>query len=593
MTAQATQRWVEMRDADVGDAIVAAMGHAGVDLLFFHSGAEIAFYQEAVAKAHALGSPAPRLITMTHEHAGLNAALGYAAVSGKPVATAAHVDAGTLNYGGAIHSALHSGLPVMISAGAAPASYTGSLRGSREGGGHIWKQQCYDQNGIVRPYVKWDHRLEYQDNAGLIVSRGLQIALTEPRGPVYLSIPRELALMDAREQSFPSAAQLGIARPAAPDLDAIAKIAARLLAARNPFLVVSESGRDPATVPALVELCELLALPVVNSAQRQYLCFPKDHPLWVGRADLSEADVVLTLEAAIPWVPGPAAPPPDAWIATIDLDPAKLRTPTFEFTADLRVTSAPLTAIGALLDAVRSARSAADRSRIVERASRWAAQGRARRAAVEREVRARAMRTPIDPLWLSYQVGTFAGSETIVLDETLPGNDLDRYLLCSRPGSLFVNPASSGGWSTGAAFGAKLAAPGRDVLAATGDGFYMFSTANAALWAAAHYKAPFTSVIYQNRSYSTGTTQIARTYPDSYAAKAGYEGGVFDPPIDFAKEAEACGAHGENVRDPGEILPALQRARNANHSGIPAVVAVWLARLDEPAPHPETGKVLI
>jgi hypothetical protein len=42
---------------------------------------------------------------MIHEHASLNAALGYAAVSGKPVATTAHADAGTFNYGGALHTA--------------------------------------------------------------------------------------------------------------------------------------------------------------------------------------------------------------------------------------------------------------------------------------------------------------------------------------------------------------------------------------------------------------------------------------------------------------------------------------------------------
>jgi acetolactate synthase-1/2/3 large subunit len=69
-------------------------------------------------------------------------------------------------------------------------------------------------------------------------------------------------------------------------------------------------------------------------------------------------------------------------------------------------------------------------------------------------------------------------------------------------------------------------------------------------------------------------------YPkDSYAVKAGLEGGYFDPPIDFAKEAEACGAHGENVRDPAEVGPALRRARAAIRSGKPAVVSVWLARL--------------
>ena len=78
---------IEIDARDVGDAIVAAMAEGGIDHLFFSSGTELGFYQEAIAKARALGRPAPRLITMTHEYVGLNAALGYAAVSGKPAVT--------------------------------------------------------------------------------------------------------------------------------------------------------------------------------------------------------------------------------------------------------------------------------------------------------------------------------------------------------------------------------------------------------------------------------------------------------------------------------------------------------------------------
>ena len=56
-------------------------------------------------------------------------------------------------------------------------------------------QQSFDQNGIVRNYVKWDHRLEYQDNPGMMASRALQVAQSDPRGPVYMSVPREIALL--------------------------------------------------------------------------------------------------------------------------------------------------------------------------------------------------------------------------------------------------------------------------------------------------------------------------------------------------------------------------------------------------------------
>ena len=72
--------WTEVPADERGDAIVAAMGLGGVDYMFFNSGSEIMFMQEAIAKANALGRPAPKLVMMTHEYPTLNAALGYAAV---------------------------------------------------------------------------------------------------------------------------------------------------------------------------------------------------------------------------------------------------------------------------------------------------------------------------------------------------------------------------------------------------------------------------------------------------------------------------------------------------------------------------------
>jgi acetolactate synthase-1/2/3 large subunit len=582
MLEKTAHHWTEVpAGADVGEAVVTALAAGGVDHLFFTSGAEIVWYQEAIAKAHALGRPAPRLITMTHEHASLNAALGYAAASGKPAATAVHVDTGTYHYGGAIHTAAHAGLPVMIMAGGPPVSYPGTMKGSRDRGGHLWMQQSFDQNGIVRNYVKWDHRLEYQDNPGLMASRALQVAQSDPRGPVYMSVPREIALLPVRETSFPSASQLGIPRSAAADPEGIREIAQRLLAAEHPYVVVSSSGRDPKTVPALVTLCELLALPVATSAFRSYLCFPMNHPLNLGLVSLADADVVVALDANVPWVPGASAPPPSAYVAVIDADPIRARIPTFEFTADLRLTSGPLGAIEALTAVVRETITAADRARIDARRARYVAAHATRSAEIESNAQSRSTKTPIDPLWLSHEIGAFAGTDAIVLDETLPHNQVERYLQCSEPGSYIANPASSGGYTPGAALGVKLARPDKHVIAVTGDGFYMFSTANAALLAGKSYGAPFTIVIYQNGAYSTGTLQVSTMYPESYAKKVAYDGGTFGA-IDFAKEAEACGAYGETVTNPAEITPALHRARRANELGLPAVISVVVEPLFTP-----------
>ncbi len=567
-------REVEIEVRDVGEAIVAALAHGGVDHLFFTSGTELAFYQEAIAKARALGRPALRLITMTHEYVALNAALGYAAVAGKPAVTSAHVDVGTQHHGGALHTAWRSGLPVLMTAGA-PATSAPGMRGGRDSP-HFWTQQTFDQNGIVRQFTKWDHRLEAQDNPGLIVSRALQVAQTEPCGPVYLSLPREVVYAPLGKTRFPSAAQLGIPRPAAPDPGAIEEIAERLARAREP-VIVAGCGRNPADVPALTELAELMGLPVVQCAWHAYQSFPMNHPLYAGKRSVAAADVVIAIEADVPWLPGPNGPSPDAFVAAIGVDPVKHRIPTYEFTADVRLTSDALSAIRALTAALRRRVSPGDAA-IAARARRAAEAATARIAKVEQEARALADQPMIDPRFVSYQIAQLLDDNSLVIDDTTQDR-LFPYLRVARPGSYFHNPGSTGGWAPGAALGAKLAAPERDVIAVTGDGFYLYATPTAALWAAVRHGAPFLTVVYQNRSYTTGTVAVANAYPDGYAAKADFDGGYLEPAMDFAKEAESAGAHGETVRDPREVGPALRRALAHTRAGRPAVVAMWLPRL--------------
>jgi acetolactate synthase-1/2/3 large subunit len=567
--------WITAPADEAGDAIIAALAHGGVDHLFFTSGSEIMFFQEAIAKARAHGRKAPRLITMTHEYAGLNAALGYAAVTGRPVATAAHVDVGTQHYGCAIHTAWWAGLPILIMAGAPPVSYPGAMRGGRDGA-HFWIQQTLDQNAIMRPYTKWDHRLEHQDNPGLIVSRALQVAQSEPQGPVYLSLPREIAVAASDGAMFPTVDQLGIPRPPGPDSAGLDELARRLAAARNPYILISRSGRNPATVPALVALCELLSIPVVDAGNRTYQCFPFDHPLYQGTISVADADVAIVIDADVPWL-GEAAPGPDAFAAAIGLDPAMVKIPTFEFCANLRLIADPLKAIVALHAAVQ--RIGVSPEIVTERRRRWENASRTRRQKLETETLALAKKSPIDPAWLAFQICEASDENCLMIDDTLSHNPLSRFLKASRPGSYFRNPGSGGGWGPGAALGAKLAAPERDVIAVTGDGFYMYSAANSALWAARQYNAPFMTVVFQNRSYSTGTRATANFYPKGYAVQSGLEGGYFDPPVDFAKEAEAAGAYGENVRSPDEVGPALKRGLAKTREGIPAVISVWLPRL--------------
>jgi acetolactate synthase I/II/III large subunit len=596
LAARREQGWAHFAGDEVADVLVTALAVGGVEHLFFTSGSDILFFQEAVAKAQATGRPTPDIVTTMHETIAMNAALGNTMVTGRPAATAVHVDVGTLNYGCALHTAFAGSYPVFMISGSPAKAYPGTHKGGRD---HpiYWIQERYDQRELARSYAKWLYRLELHDNPGLVVSRGLQLALSAPQAPVFLTVPREVAMSSVDGSSFPTVEQLGIVRPSGPDPDAIDELAGWLLAAVRPVIITGRGGRDPESVAELVRVAEIVGASVTDNGFRDRLNFPSTHPLLETGAAPSEADVVLVVDRKVPWVPAGERPdegalPDDrsdlgladparapragcriAWIAE---DPAIAELPLLELAGDLRIASAPRLALRALGDALEDRVDAPGRERAADRLRTARVRKKELRARYERDARAAANRKPIDPRWLSYQLGRIVDKEAIVLDEALSNAPfVRRYVDTDRPGSFFAQGGSGGGWGSGAAIGAKLAEPERDVILASGDGFYAFGLPTIALWTAVRYGLPYLAVVYVNARYTTGTSQVVDFYgDDGYAAAAGFPGGRFDPPPDFAAEARATGAHGESVDDPQDIEGALSRALAATRDGQPAVVAV-------------------
>jgi len=578
------KRWNEYAAEEWSDAVVTAMKLGGIDHLFFVSGSEIGFYQEATIKARELGRPSPRLVTMMHEQTALNAALGVAMVTGQPAATAVHVDVGTFNYGGGLHTAWRGGYPVLMTAGTGPRAYPGTVQGGRNN--YIqWYQEPRDQGEIVRQYTKLDHRMESQDNPGLMISRLLQVSMSEPKGPVYLALPREAAMTPIPEGRirFPTRDQLGVARPTWPDPDDAKTVARWLIEADNPCIYTANSGRNADSVDELVRLAELLALPVNQDRLLRGLTFPMTHPLFGTGPAPKDADALLIMESPVPWLPPHDAPSPDARIAWVDVDPVQSRFKTMEWQADLWLPCETKSAARAIYEAATGMLSQSDMSRIAERRERLERRKQELEAAAEEAAQRARQRNPLHPRWAAYQIGQILEPDTILIDDALSnGAFVHAHARRTQPGTFFKSGGSSGGWGAGAAFGAKLAKPDRDVVLAVGDGFFMFDNPIAALWASAQHKAPFLTVVFVNRSYSTGTRAMRDTYPEGIMAEKGiYDGGVFDPPPDYAKMAETVNGYGETVSDPEEVGAALRRGLDAVRNGSPAVIGVWLPTIPE------------
>ena len=576
-------KWRDYGADEWSDAVVAAMKLGGVEHLFFVSGSEIGFYQESVAKAQERGWSAPQLITVPHEGVALNAALGETMISGQPAATAAHVDVGTLNYGAGLHTAWRGAYPVLITAGTGPRAYSGSMAGARNRPVQ-WVQEPRDQGEILRQYTKLDHRLEHQDNPGLIVSRLLQVAMSEPKGPVYLSIPRESAMISLPGKTrFPTRDELGVARPVWPDPADARRVAEWLIKANNPCVYTAKSGRNPESVAELVRLAELLALPVMDTDRVDRLNFPTTHPFYGTGPEPRDADVLLILENPVPFMPPQEGPGIDSKIVWVDVDPVQSRYKTMEYHADLWLAVPAVTALRAIQDAAEGLLTHSDLRRITDRRTRLEERKREMIAESEKLAQQAGKRRPMHPRWVAYELGKILEPDAIVLDEALSNSGhVQTYHRRAEPNTYFGSGGSAGGWGSGAAFGAKLARPQSDVVLATGDGFFMFGTPLPALWSTAHYKAPFLTVVFTNRSYSTGTSGVKRTYPNGVIARTGnYEGGLFDPPPDFGKLAESVNGYGETVREPEALAEALRRGLDAVRKGSPAIISAYLPTVVE------------
>jgi hypothetical protein len=167
-------------------------------------------------------------------------------------------------------------------------------------------QEARDLGGIVRQYTKMEHRLEHQDNPGLTISRMLQVAMSEPQGPVFLCMPRETAMLPLPGVArFPTRDRMGLARPTWPDPDDARTIAQWLVAAQNPVLFTARIGQDPAAIPEFVRLAELLAIPVMESSPlATRMNFPATHPLYGCGPSARDADVVLVADDLTPFTPG-------------------------------------------------------------------------------------------------------------------------------------------------------------------------------------------------------------------------------------------------------------------------------------------------
>ena len=534
----------------VAESLLLRLGNAGVPYLFANAGTDAAPLIEAYAHFEAEGiGPVPQPVTVAHEMAAVSMAHGHAMATGRPSAVFLHVSVGTANAASGIINASRQRIPMLVLAGRTPVLADGSP-GSRDMYIH-WAQESFDQASMVREYTRWDYELRYPRQVNEVVDRALAVATTDPAGPVYLSLPRELLAAPAAPAVDSRPSRSGsVSTTAAPS--AIARVADLLAGSGNPLIITNSLGRDSGAVAALVEFAEAAGAGVVE-VFRERMSFPSSHPHHLGfdpAPVIEDADLLIVVEADVPWFPQDE-PAPEVPVVHIGLDPIRR-----DYPMHTALGGHPTRTLEALTAAVKGRIAG---SSLQARLGRLAALHEESRAGARHRAEAASPARPIDPAFLSRLIGDALGPDGIVVNEYDAHSD---QLRLDRPGSYYGPSAVSGlGWGFGAALGAKLAEPDRTVVCTLGDGAYIFSNPLACHLAAEQLGLALLVVVFNNSSWKAVRTAVRRIAPDGWAETSGnYPLSDLSPSPAFAGVASACGAYAEEVDDPAELRGALERA---------------------------------
>jgi acetolactate synthase I/II/III large subunit len=560
---------------DGGEAILEAFRNLGVDYILSSPGSEWASVWEALARQKTDKTTGPIYIDCWHEEIAVAMASGYTQMTGKMQAVLLHAGAGLLHGAMAIQGVQQTEAPMIIMSG------EGLTYGEQPGfePGMQWYRSLSVVGGpqrLVEPIVKWSTQATSVYSLYETIVRAGELAQRQPRGPVYLNVPIETQLHEwtrpAKTRRVPPAP---VSRP---DEAAIERLAKLLVAAQHPVIETQGAGRDPQAVAALVELAELLAIPVVEGASAVYANFPKNHPLHQGtKIDpfIKETDLVLLVNSRAPWYP-PANRPLNATIAAIGENPIKTHMVYQHLHADQYLEGDTAAILRLLTAAVRA--EGVDRGLVTGRRERWSRAHETMVAGLRTaEAKVKGV-NPVDPLWLCAQLREVMPADTIYVDETVVHSGMvQQHLGWDLPQSYFYVLGGLG-QGLGVSLGIKLAERKRPVVLLVGDGTFLYNPITQGLGASKGSELPLLIIVFNNRSYQAMKNNHLRYYPDGVAVRNElYHGVTIDGP-DYAELGHPFGFHGQKVEDPGQLKGALTAALAAVKGGRTAILNIVLSR---------------
>ncbi|KAL3469736.1 thiamine pyrophosphate enzyme [Aspergillus californicus] len=579
-------------------AFFEALWELGVRNCFVNLGSDHPSIMEAMAKGVKENPETfPKIFTCPNEMVALSMADGYARVTNQPQCVIIHVDVGTSGMGAAIHNAATGRAPVLIFAGLSPFTLDGEMRGSRTEYIH-WLQDVPDQKQIVAQYCRYTGEIRTGKNVKQMVGRALQFATTDPKGPVYLMGAREVMEEEIERIPFKPEHWGPCTGSALPQAD-VQLLADELVNAKQPLLITGYSGRNHESVAALVGLADTVqGLQVLDTGGCD-MCFPADHPGWLGlkygsHPAIETADVILIVDCDVPWIPTQCRPQESARIFHIDVDPLKKLMPLFYVPALRRYTADSYSAIGQIVSYIKSSTTLQNTLSRPDFADRWTSlqtQHEQRIKELDAQCTPSANNT-FNTSHLSQQLRRLLPRDTIFAVEAVTNSLLVADQIRATLPGQWINCGGGGlGWSGGGSLGIKLAidAVNREkgldkkqmVVQIVGDGTFLFSVPSSVYWISHRYQIPILTIVLNNKGWNAPRRSMLLVHPDGIGSTLNNSdlNISFDPSPDYSGIARAASdghIHGVRVKDADKLEAVLKEAIEIVQGGTSAVVDAFV-----------------
>lgn len=578
--------WKAERAEYGSDVIVDLLNQFEIEYVSLNPGASFRGLHDSLVN---YGQNRPEMIECPHEEIAVGIAHGYAKVTGKPMACILHNLVGLLHGAMAIYVAHIDQSPVLI------LGATGPMDAAKRRPRIDWNHTAVVQANAIRDFVKWDDQPFSLEAVPDSFARGWRVAMTEPKGPVYLCydvLLQEDPIPPSGPPALPDPGKIGVPTYIQGDLAALDKIAEALIEAESPVILTEYAGRKYETVAELVRLAETVGAAVVSEHQR--FNFPNTHPLYMnGNPVIEQADVIVSIDTK-------------SFHALITHLDEQHRTITYRTRphcklyeigfndlgisgwsqhhqqlqqVELSVLADPVLAVPYLADRCQALLVGREdrREAIKKRIEVLAKQHEATRKRWREEARAQWDASPVSTARLASEIWEAIKDEDWVLTaNTLNGwawKLWDFTKPYQHPGR-HLGTATQIGISLGVALAHKKS--GKLVVDIQPDGDLMFDA--SALWVASKHQIPMLVVMYNNRSYyNDWDHQIKMAKWRGRPVENAFVGQEIDGPApDFAMLARSFGWYAEGpIDEPSEITGALMRAIAwIKKTGQPALVDV-------------------